>query len=136
MKRCQRCVICPIVKERKVISATSNNFKVEINCSVNCESENIIYLLGCNRCPQQYIGETERSLKERLSEHKGYVTNKQLSKATGKHFNEGGHKISDMTITVLEKVYNNNPLYRKQREKMWINKLNTKYRGLNRMSGG
>ena len=66
----------------------------------------------------------------------GYVRNKQLNKATGKHFNEGGHKISDMTITVLEKVYNNNPLYRKQREKMWINKLNTKYKGLNRMSGG
>ena len=93
-------------------------------------------MLGCNRCPQQYIGETERSLKERFSAHRGYVTNKQLNKATGKHFNEGGHKISDMTITVLEKVYNNNPLYRKQREKMWINKLNTKYRGLNRMSGG
>ena len=52
MKRCQRCVICPYVKEGKVISATSNNFKVEINCSVNCESENIIYLLGCNS-PQQ-----------------------------------------------------------------------------------
>ena len=28
MKRCQRCVICPFVKEGKIISATSNNFKV------------------------------------------------------------------------------------------------------------
>ena len=97
---------------------------------------NIIYLLGCNRCPQQYIGETERTLKERFAEHRGYVKNKILSKATGKHFNEVGHRESDMTITILEKVFNTNPQYRKQREKMWINKFNTKYKGLNRMNGG
>ena len=97
---------------------------------------NIIYLLGCNRCPQQYIGETERTLKERFAEHRGYVKNKIYTKTTGKHFNEVGHRESDMTITILEKVLNTNPQYRKQREKMWINKFNTKYKGLNRMNGG
>ena len=136
MKKCQKCVICPFVKEGKAVSSTSNNCRVDINTSVSCVSANIIYLLGCNRCPQQYIGETERTLKERFSEHRGYVKNKILTKATGKHFNEAGHRESDMTITILEKIYNANPQYRKQREKMWINKFNTKYKGLNRMNGG
>ena len=136
MKKCQNCVICPFVKEGKTVTSTSNSCKVDINSSVTCASSNIIYLLGCRRCPQQYIGETERSLKERFSEHRGYVTNNTISKATGKHFNEKSHRISDMTITVLEKVFNLNPQFRKQREKMWINKFNTKYKGLNRMNGG
>ena len=74
--------------------------------------------------------------KERFSEHRGYVKNKILTKATGKHFNAAGHRESDMTITILEKIFNTNPQYRKQREKMWINKFNTKYKGLNRMNGG
>ena len=135
MKKCQNCVICPFVKEGKTVASTSNNCKVDINSSVTCASSNIIYLLGCKRCPQQYIGETERSLKERFSEHRGYVTNNVISKATGKHFNEKSHRVSDMTITILEKIFNPNPQFRKTREKLWINKFNTKYKGLNKMNG-
>ena len=55
-----------------------------------------IYLLGCNKCPQQYIGETERMLKERFTEH----------------------NISKATVALLEKVFSEEPLFRKQREKL------------------
>ena len=95
-----------------------------------------MYLIGCKKCTQQYIGETERTVKERFLEHKGYVTTRTMSKATGRHFNERGHSVSDMTLTILEKVFNQNPQYRKQREKMWITQFNTKYKGLNRINGG
>ena len=79
---------------------------------------------------------TERTVRERFLEHKGYVTSKLLSKATGAHFNQQGHSFSDMKVTVLEKIFNKNPQYRKTREKMWINRFNTKYKGLNKISGG
>ena len=92
--------------------------------------------MRCRKCPQQYIGETERSLKERFSEHKGYVNTKNMTKATGIHFNEKGHKISDMQISILEKVFNEDPQFRKQRERMYIQKFNTKYKGLNKNDGG
>ena len=55
--------------------------------------------------PQQYIGKTERTLKEHFAEHRGNVKNKILTKSTGKHFNEVGHRESDMTITILEKIF-------------------------------
>jgi len=58
------------------------------------------------------------------------------NKATGKHFNEPCHSVNDMKVTVIEKIFNNDPRFRKQREKMWINKLNTRYKGLNKISGG
>ena len=61
-----------------------------------------------------------RSLKSRFSEHLGYVKNQQISKATGEHFNMKGHQISDMEISIIEKLHNTSDLFRKQREKMFI----------------
>ena len=80
----------------------------------------------------QYIGESERSLQYRFSEHKGYVINKHLAKATGAHFNLPGHSVSDMTVTILEKVHSMDPLVRKEREELFIRKFNSKYRGINK----
>ena len=136
MKKCNKCGVCPYVKEGKIIQATATNFKKDISTSGDCSSSNIIYLLGCRKCPQQYIGETERTLKERFSEHKGYVNTNNQSKATGVHFNTKGHSVADMEITVLEKIFSQDPMFRKQREKFYIQKFNTRYKGLNRMNGG
>ena len=132
MKKCNKCPICPFVKEGKVVKATSNNEAVAINKPVNCQTRNAIYCLSCKKCPIQYIGETERTLQDRFSEHRTYVTTKKLKKATGEHFNLPGHKISDMEITILEKVFNQDGQFRKAREKMFIQQFNTKHRGLNR----
>ena len=87
--------------------------------------------MGGKKCPQQYVGETEKSLKHRFSEHKGYVTNKMYTKATGLHLNEEGHTVSVMEVTVLEKVFDLNHKFGKQREKIFISKFNTGYKGLN-----
>ena len=102
---------------------TQSNFTADINIAANCKTTNCIYLLGCKRCPQQYIGETDRSLKERFLEHKGYVNNHVVSKATGFHFNQKGHTISDMEVTVVEKIFNVDPQFRKQREKCLLTSL-------------
>ena len=75
-------------------------------------------------------------IKERFLEHKGYANNNNQTKATGLHFNQKGHSVHNMRITVLERVFNKNPLFRKQREKLYIQKFNTKYKGLNRINGG
>ena len=71
------------------------------------------------------------SLQSKFSEHLGYVRNQQISKATGEHFNMKGHQISDMEISIIEKLHNTSYLFRKQREKMFIQKFNTKYKGMN-----
>ena len=80
----------------------------------------------------QYVGESERSLQDRFSEHRGYVTHQNLTKATGYHFNLPGHSVSDMRVTILEKIHSSDPLVRKEREELFIRQLNTKYKGLNK----
>ena len=91
-----------------------------------------IYLIECSKCEKRYIGETKRSLKERLSDHRGYVTHQKTDQATGHHFNQPGHDLSNLKIAVLEQVKSEDTLYRKEREKYFINKFNTFYRGINK----
>jgi hypothetical protein len=65
----------------------------------------------------QYIGESERSLQERFSEHKGYVAIHHLNWVTGNHFNKKGHQIQHMKVTAIEKMRNFDSRFRKNREK-------------------
>ena len=89
---------------------------MDINKKVCCQDRNIIYCIGCDICSIQYIGESDRSLQERFSEHKGYVANQHLQKATGHHFNTKGHKIHNM----IKKLRNGDPQFRKAREKILL----------------
>ena len=70
--------------------------------------------------------------KERFSEHKGYVVNNYLNKATGYHFNQMGHSVSDTSVSILEKVNNRDARLRKERETFFMNKMNPRYKGMNR----
>ena len=104
MTKCNDCPICPFVQTGKTVRGTATNMTVDINRPVNCQSKNVIYCVFCDRCSVQYIGESERSLQQRFSEHKGYVMNSHLNKVTGEHFNLKGHKVSDMRVIIVEKV--------------------------------
>ena len=131
MKKCNKqCLACPFIMEGKDIKSGKLTWK--INKPVNCQTSNIIYMIECNKCNEKYIGETERQLKFRISEHKGYINNNIWSKATGAHFNLPGHSINNMSVTIIEKVKKADESYRKEREKFYIRKFNTFYRGLNR----
>ena len=47
-----------------------------------------------------------------------------MTKANGLHFNKG-HSISDMQISIVEKVLNQDSQFRKQREKIFIQKFDS-----------
>ena len=133
MKRCNKqCPACPFILEGKEIK--SDTFTWKFRKALNCESQNVIYLIECSKdhCKQRYIGETGRFFKKRISQHVGYVKNKITHQATGHHFNLPGHSISNMKVTIIEKVEKFEINYRKEREHHFIRKFNTYYKGLNR----
>ena len=68
------------------------------------------------------MGGTDRTLKERFSEHKGYVRTKNVGQTTGAHFNLPGHSIDEMMIIGIEKIINRGPQYGKEMEKENISK--------------
>ena len=132
MKKCGKwCTACPYVKEGKTIKI-KNKKTWNINKNVSCETENIVYLIECQKCEMRYVGESKRSLKCRLADHRGYVNRDYLDTATGAHFNQPGHDLSHLQITIIEKQKNKNDIYRKECERYFINMFNSYYKGLNK----
>jgi len=96
---------------------------------MNCSIKAVIYVITCNLRKIQYVGETKRTLRERLNNHRSDIKhNKNI--AIAKHFNDILHTYNNLIITPIEIEENNE--YRKHREQFWISILNTKYpHGLN-----
>ena len=40
---------------------------------MNCNTENLIYLIICNKYYKKYVGETKRKLKEKLNNHRSDI---------------------------------------------------------------
>ena len=132
MKKCGKCTACSFILEGKTVN--TSKIKWRINSEVNCNSQNVIYLLECDKekCKKKYIGETERCFRDRINEHLNYARNNKSKHTTGEHFNLPGHTWHNMKFTILEKVKENNVIYRQEREKFYIRKFNTFYDGLNK----
>ena len=120
------------IKEQKLVKSTSNNKIVDLHKHHTCEDRNVIYILDCKKCRKQYIGETDRTVKDRYLDHRGYVRRKELDKATDHHFNLPGHQNSDMSISVLERITSSDPHYRKERESHYIEQFELLTKGINR----
>ena len=90
MRRCLKCFNHPYAKECKTVKAFATKTAVTINAVATCETSNVVYCISCKKCNIQYIGKTERELKERIGEHRGSINNDH---------------IADFSFTVLEKIY-------------------------------
>lgn len=91
---------------------------------MNCNSFNIIYLITCNKCKVQYVGQTSRKLKDRLNDHCSNV-NTYKQTAISIHFISPQHTIQDIKIMPIELV--KHTTLRVNRELHWIKTLKTKY---------
>ena len=128
----KQCINCPFINTEKKIKGP--NFTWNINGHFTCETNNIIYMIECKKdyCKSRYVGQSGQKCAQRMAQHRGYVNNRNLNQPTGNHFNQPGHSVSDMKITVLEKVKQRDELYRREREKYFINKFDTFKNGLNK----
>ena len=101
------------------------------NSIVSCNTQNLVYLLSCNNCNQQYVGETRQQLNKRMNTHR-------TSKSGCEHI--VNHKNTcngcELSIQILENLPGNGHLdtgdpdpnasrYRLDREDFWIKRLRT-----------
>ena len=126
-----RCPACPKVKTGQTICANIPKKHFQLKSKVDCESTYVVYVISCQKCASQYIGETKRRLKTRVSEHIWYARQGDTRSATGVHFSQNGHTPEDMIVQVLEQTRENKG-YLQQREDFWIGALMTRQKpGLN-----
>ena len=134
---CQKenCQICENLRNTKFYSYQTNKcYKSPHN--LQCITQNVIYLLTCNICKKQYVGETKRSFIIRLKEHLADIRHKRdkpLSNHIKSHTESSGH----ITFHIIECIHKDPILpetteFRKKREIFWIYRLKTLHpHGLN-----
>ena len=76
--KCKRpnCGLCIHLKEGNLITfKCGNNFKILEN--MPCEHKNVIYVMTCSSCGEDYIGETGNFLRKRVTVHNQQIRGPQ-----------------------------------------------------------
>ena len=102
----KRCKTCKHVHECSTFNSNVTHKTHNIvspSLSMNCGTENIIYLITCRKCGIQYVGEMGQSLRKRMNNHRNRL--KKLScQYLYQHFNSDGHTEDDISIVPIEEV--------------------------------
>ncbi len=125
IRNCKSCIMLlpgPIAS-----SKTGESFPV--NRGIKCATRNVVYVITCQKCKKQYVGETKRAVGLRLKEHHLDVR-KEKTSPVAQHFNLPGHSVNDIRGQIIVRIYKNpnryeTTLYRKQMERVWMHKLKT-----------
>ena len=67
---CNRCQVCHNINETSNFSCSVDKINYKINHRFDCNSKCIIYLLSCNKCNMQYIGQTVDIFRHRWNNYK------------------------------------------------------------------
>ena len=121
-----KCKACNYISETSIIKSTHNNRTFKLTDNINCKTCNIIYLITCKKCFKQYVGETGRSLADRINQHISCI---RLKKETpiGLHFNQSDHSIRHFSIMGIDKMMETSDalLKRRNKENTWQTILQT-----------
>ena len=110
-------------------SVMSFKTKTKVECRVSCETKNVFYLITCQKCSYQYVGETKRPLRDRMSEHLRQIRDHGLPRSqitpVSTHFNTRCHKPAQLRFQILQTIRGDIALdkttaFRKLKEKWWI----------------
>ena len=84
MQRCRHsCTPCIHLLDTKLIKA-KNGDTFKMTDQFGCKSHSIVYLATCEKCKNQYVGQTGRTFHERVMEHLRYI--KAGINALGEHY--------------------------------------------------
>ncbi|XP_070182905.1 uncharacterized protein [Littorina saxatilis] len=101
-----RCCLKPKCKACPFLNTTTTTFNgpsgnsFTIRSSFTCQSTNVVYIITCSQCNKMYVGETYRTLAERLEEHVRAVRC-QTDTPVGNHFNSNFHHLQHMSIAAV-----------------------------------
>ena len=88
----EKCLCCNSTIETNQFHSTNTKQTFTIKYNMNCNTSSIIYLITCKKCHIQYVGQTTRALKDRLTDHRSNIK-LQKPTAINIHFNSSMHKL-------------------------------------------
>jgi len=121
--RCSHCINI-IETDSYVSSSNMSRFKLKEN--TNCSSTHVIYLITCQKCGMQYVGQTRQQVSKRMNSHRFDINNftdPLYATNVAAHFNSADHSLEDFRFLPIEVLYDD--MDRLTRETYWMHKLNT-----------
>ena len=83
-----------------------------IKGDLSCNSKNVIYLITCDKCKDEYIGSAV-DFKFRFLVHKSDIKTKKERCGTSRHFNEKGlcstSPFGYVKVQTIDQVYSEDP---------------------------
>lgn len=128
-----RCKVCKHMTSTCLAKATSSDFAFKIKEPLNCDSSNVIYMLHCEVCDQQYIGQTGTAFRLRLNNHRAH-TRALPHLPFSKHISLPEHSFDKIRVTLLQSGFRSSR-EREQRESYFIHKFRTITHGINEHMG-
>ncbi len=125
-----RCQLCRHINTSDHVRAP-NGQTAWVRGSFHCNSVNVVYAISCRVCDSIYIGQTGRSLRDRLNNHKSDIRRNDTSKPVSEHFCSAGHSLADLLVCVLRGGIFTNRRSRETEESRLISRLGTIATGMN-----
>lgn len=123
--RCaKKCDLCKHLTETDKFQSFATGRTYYIKESVSCSSQNVIYLIACNRCRLQYVG-SSKDFKRRFANHKSHMKHNKNTCEVAKHFNSAPHSLDEFEFVIIEQIRNQGNLERAllNREAYWTSQL-------------
>ena len=120
-----KCNYCRVINKTGRIQCPLDKRSYITRFNVSCNSHNLVYALYCKVCTKVYVGQTKRSLRERIGEHFTSIRRKKKHLVVGGHCNSAGHTgIENVMVYILDFVKTPpSASTLEKREKLWIFRL-------------
>ena len=119
------CATCPLMASTTSFKSTATGMEFRIKGSYNCQTSNAVYLITCNLCHLQYVGQTRNTINTRFRGHANVIRRKDQAKPVGTHFSLTDHSEHNVTITVMNNNDNWRTSQRLRTEEGYIGILST-----------
>ena len=127
VKKCgvKRCGTCPYLKEGREFTFSTRNETFRVKHSMNCTSTNLVYVITCAGCGQNYIGETGDVLRNRVTVHKQQIRDPDTRMlGVSAHIDECAAGLTpQFTIFPFYKILSSTESMRKNKERFFILKF-------------
>ncbi|OCT79066.1 hypothetical protein XELAEV_18030162mg [Xenopus laevis] len=101
------CICCSLIMKGNTVNHPTKGTPIKLKDVSTCDTKYVVYVLKCP-CGMACIGQTIRSVKVLIKEHRNNIRNFKTDTATdtpvSRHFYNQGHHLSQLRWLVLEKI--------------------------------
>ena len=97
------CMCCDHVQECTTFQFKNSNEPFELRYHFTCDSRNLLYALTCQGCGENYIGKTERELRNRCTDYRTAIQSKKFTQGVHEHISKCGN--GQFVITPFLKIH-------------------------------